>query len=54
MWTPENIAALCTGIAGVVGAVTALVVALRQRTAVTALKAAQTPPGGSGTSTSAS
>jgi len=25
MWTPENIAALCTGIAGVIGAVTVLV-----------------------------
>ena len=24
MWTPENIAALCTGITGIIGAVTAL------------------------------
>ena len=29
MWTPENIAALCTGIAGVIGAVTALIVQIR-------------------------
>lgn len=31
MWTPENIAALCTGIAGVIGAVTALAAQFRHQ-----------------------
>jgi hypothetical protein len=39
MWTPEVIAALSTAVVSVLGAVTALVVALRQRSAVASLKA---------------
>lgn len=50
MWTPENIAALCTGIAGVIGSVTALVALFRHVTN----PAAHPPAGGSGTSTPAS
>jgi len=31
MWTPENIAALCTGITGILGAVAGLIVAVRHQ-----------------------
>lgn len=51
MWTPENIAALCTGIAGVIGSVTALAALFRH---VTNPDAHQPPAGGGGTSTPAS
>lgn len=47
MWTPENIAALCTGIAGVIGAVTALVIQvqhLRDHAAAGAPASVSVPP----------
>jgi hypothetical protein len=49
MWTPENIAALCTGVAGVIGAVVVLIRQVQHSSNPDAHKA-----GGSGTSTSAS
>jgi hypothetical protein len=49
MWTPENIAALCTGIAGVIGSVVVLIRQIQHANST----AAHGQSGGSGTSTPA-